>query len=112
EGANIIPDDALTQGQSLQHIIWLVPTEDFQLRTYPRRGTWVQDVLRYHFAENERIDIFEKWMRRDVLMAQWTAHRARELGIRVITVDGSTSIRENAALVEQHFGLQTMGDDI
>ena len=110
EGANIIADDVVRQAKSLQHIIWIVPTEAFQLKTYPRRGTWVQDVLRLNFAEDERLDIFDNWMQRDAMMAEWTAQRARELGIRVITVDGSNTIRENAALVEQHFGLVT-GDD-
>lgn len=110
EGANILADDAANQAVDLNHIIWLVPTEDFLLKTYPRRGTWVQDVLKLNFKADERVNIFDNWMRRDALMAKWTANRARELGIQVITIDGSQTIRENTTMVEQHFGLATPSD--
>ena len=105
EGANMLVQDVLSAAVDLAHIIWLVPTEEFLLRAYPRRGTWVQDVLRQNFPEEQRLEIFDHWMLRDSMMAEWTANEARKHDVAVITVDGSQSIRENAALVAHYFGL-------
>lgn len=106
EGANMLPRDVFKAAMGYERVVWMVPTEEFLLQTYPRRGNWVQDVLRQYPAEKERVDVFSKWMARDALMAQQAAEQARSLGIPVIVVDGERSIRENAALVEAIFGLR------
>lgn len=105
EGANIRPQEVAQSLPNLAHALWLVPTEEFQLDVYPRRGTWVQDVLRHNFEDDARVDVFEQWMERDAMMARWAAQSAENLGIRVIVVDGSTTLLENAELVMKHFGL-------
>lgn len=105
EGSNIRAVDVAQMIPDSSHAIWLVPTEDFQLEMYPRRGTWVQDVLRYHFAEDERTHVFEQWMQRDILMAKWTAEQARHHNIEVFVVDGEKTLLENAELVMKCFKL-------
>jgi hypothetical protein len=105
EGANLRPHDVAPHLPDSSHALWLVPTEEFQLEVYPKRGTWVQDVLRHHFEDDSRVDVFEQWMERDALMARWAEKAATDLGIRVIVVDGSASLLDNAELVMKHFGL-------
>ena len=104
EGANIRIEDVLLHIETLNQLICIVPTEDFLFKTYPRRGTWVQDVLA-NFPDNERLTVFEQWMTRDSHHAQWAVGTATEHGVKLIEVDGSNRILENAAIVEAHFGL-------
>jgi hypothetical protein len=105
EGANIRPQDVAQHLSDSSHALWLVPTEEFQLDVYPHRGTWVQDVLRHNFDDDTKVDVFEQWMERDAMMARWAAQNAESLGIRVIMVDGSVSLLDNAEIVMKHFGL-------
>jgi len=105
EGSNILASDVTKVVKSSSHCIWLVPTEAFQLETYPKRGWWVQDVLRHHYEPEEAVLAFERWMERDALMAKWTASEAQKYDIPVITVDGTVSLLDNAEIVMRHFGL-------
>ena len=105
EGSNILASDVAKVVKSSSHCIWLVPTEEFQLEAYPKRGSWVQDVLRHHYEPEEGILAFERWMERDALMAKWTASEARKYEISVITVDGTVALLDNAEIVMRHFGL-------
>lgn len=104
EGANLRPQDVATAVDDVRRVFWLVPTESFLLEVYPRRGQWVGDVLRQYFAQDERVAVFENWMLRDTLHAQWTAREAAAHGFRVLWVDGATTLLDNADLVAQHFG--------
>ncbi|MGJ3237672.1 MAG: hypothetical protein ACFE0Q_03100 [Anaerolineae bacterium] len=105
EGANMRPVDVRQQINQPSQALWMVPTEAFQLDTYPKRGSWVQDVLRRYDTPDEGIRAFERWMQRDALMAQHSAEQARQQGIRVIVVDGKRSLFDNAEIVMRHFGL-------
>lgn len=105
EGANLRAEDVARTALDISHAVWLVPTEEFQLEVYPHRGTWVHDVLRFHFAEDERVDVFDRWMQRDSLMAIWTAEQAKLHHIQLIVVDGEKSLLENAELVLNCFKL-------
>jgi hypothetical protein len=105
EGANLLASDLVKQIQSSKQAIWMVPTEVFQLAAYPKRGSWVQDVLRHHYQPEEALLAFERWMERDALMAKWTATEAGKHDIRVIVVDGSVTLLDNAEIVMHHFGL-------
>lgn len=105
EGATLIPQDIISRCQSAQHVIWLVPTEKFLLETYPQRGNWVQDVLKRYDNPNTAIRAFENWMQRDAQFSRHTAQQAKAHDIRVLTVDGTTSLLDNAEIVMQHFGL-------
>lgn len=105
EGATLLAEDVIRQIQSVSQAIWIVPTEIFQLETYPKRGSWVQDVLRHYYDSQEAITAFERWMERDALMALWTAKEAENLDIPVIVVDGSVSLLDNAEIVMNHLNL-------
>ena len=82
--------------------IWMVPTEAFQRTHYPLRGAWIQEPLR-DCRDPEQA--FQNWMDRDVAFARQVAAEAAARGRRVLTVDGSQSIADNAAIVERHFRL-------
>lgn len=105
EGSNILAKQVAKQLQTINQTIWLVPTEDFQLETYPTRGSWVQDVLRHHYEPDDGILAFERWMERDAQWAKQTASQAKTHNIPVITVDGSVPLLDNAESVMRHFGL-------
>lgn len=104
EGSNIRPADVLRTGTHPDKVIWLAPTEEFLLATYPRRGGWVQDVLNM-FPPDARLDVFEQWMLRDATHAAQTLEQAQRLGIRTLVVDGSSTLLENAEFVMRHFEL-------
>jgi len=105
EGANLLAADVVQHGASAQNSIWMVPTEAFQLETYPKRGSWVQGVLKLYDDPEEAMLAFERWMERDALMARWTANQAKQQGIPLIMVDGSVSLLDNAEIIMRHFGL-------
>lgn len=105
EGSLLRPVDIVRLAPEHQ-AFWLVPTEKFLLQAYPRRGTWVQEVLRSQFPEDKRLDIFDNWMRRDMLHAHWTAEQALEVGIPVLWVDGTQSLQAIAAHIETQFGFE------
>lgn len=105
EGSNMLASDVMKQAKTASQCIWLVPTEEFQLKTYPKRGSWVQDVLRHHYEPEEGVFAFERWMQRDATMAKKTAEEALAYEIPVITVDDSVSLLDNAEIVMRHFGL-------
>ncbi len=105
EGSNILAEQVAKHLPSTHHAIWLVPTEDFQLETYPTRGAWVQDVLRHHYEPQAGILAFERWMERDAQWARMTAQQAKQYNIPVIVVDGKIPLLDNAERVMRHFGL-------
>jgi hypothetical protein len=100
EGAALLPELVDPLVSDLHRAIWIVPTEAFQLHHYSRRE-WIHEIL----AECENPDAaFATWMGRDAQFAKIVTRDALNRGFRVITVDGSRSIEELAAEVEEHFG--------
>jgi hypothetical protein len=100
EGADLLPSGLHELGVPPTRAVWLVPTPDFQRRTYATRD-WVAPYL------SECADpaaAFESWMRRDVLFADHV--RATAAGYRVIVVDGSRTIAETAEIIEDHLSLR------
>ncbi|HEY8788202.1 MAG TPA: hypothetical protein VIM10_03565 [Actinopolymorphaceae bacterium] len=87
EGAALLPDLLATAGVPASSAVWLVPTEEFQRAHYARRG-WARNLL---VGISDADDLFETWMRRDAAFGRLVALQARDLGYRVITVDGSAS---------------------
>jgi 2-phosphoglycerate kinase len=102
EGTALLPAMVLSHLQNRQQAIWVVPAEQFQRAMYPKRGEWVQKVLRQCTRPQQA---FQKWMDRDVHFARWVIKTANELGLPVLKVDGQRSIAENAAAVAASFGL-------
>jgi 2-phosphoglycerate kinase len=101
EGADLLPDLLDARGVPMNNAIWIVPTPDFQLRYYAARD-WVAEYV----AEcADPAQAFANWMRRDMLFADHVRAQAAVVGGRVVVVDGTRSIEQNARLVEHHFGL-------
>jgi hypothetical protein len=99
EGADLLPE---LLEVPLEHAVWIVPTPEFQLRHYRERA-WVEAYL----AEcPDPAAAFDSWMDRDMRFARYVRRSAERIGGMVIVVDGSHSVNETAALVEEHFGLR------
>lgn len=100
EGADLLPE--LLCGVAPDRAVWIVPTPEFQLRHYAERD-WVRPYLA---GCPDPDAAFDNWMRRDVLFAGYVRTTAERFGGRVIVVDGSRSLDETVADVEQHFDLR------
>jgi hypothetical protein len=103
EGAALLPDLVCGLLPDRSRAVWVVPTESFQRQHYTlEKRPWVKDILRHC---QDPTQAFANWMDRDVGFAEWVARRARELDLEVLMVDGQRTIRQNAGLVAQRFGL-------
>ncbi|TLS37602.1 hypothetical protein [Pseudalkalibacillus caeni] len=103
EGNALLPELVEKVTTNKYQAVWRIPTEDFQRATYPKRGRWVQEAL--NKCENPE-EAFRNWMERDVIFARTVAEQAKSLGYKVLTIDGSRSLKESATLVEKHFKLK------
>lgn len=107
EGAALLPNCVSGLLLDRCRAIWVVPTEAFQRERYaPEHRPWMWDILN-QCADPERA--FRNWMDRDVGFARQIVKRAQTLGLKVIEVDGTRSIAENAELVAEHFQLADGG---
>lgn len=99
EGTALLPG-LVSQVSPPGQAIWVVPTEEFQREHYARRP-WVDDILRQcrHPAR-----AFENWMARDSAYAKLVIREAQDRGLKVVKVDGSTSLAENVQQVAGWFG--------
>jgi 2-phosphoglycerate kinase len=102
EGASLLPECVAPLLSSHNHAIWIVPTEEFQLREYAQRD-WVETILSQCRDPHQA---WQNWMGRDAGFARAVAEDARARGMCVIEVDGSQSIEEHAKMVAAHFGLE------
>ena len=101
EGAALLPDLLGQLDVDCHRAIWIVPTAEFQ-RTHYSRREWRHDVLA-NCTDKEQA--WQNWMERDAGFALAVAHRARALGYRVITVDGTDTVMDNTHAVEAWFSL-------
>ena len=90
EGAAVLPTALAAHRVPPDRAVWLVPTEDFQRRHY-RRRPWVRELLA---DVADPAVAFDRWMRRDAAFARLVAGQARDLGYRVVTVDGTAAVEE------------------
>ncbi|MFI5907470.1 hypothetical protein [Dactylosporangium sp. NPDC051541] len=95
EGAALLPQLLHSIAVPADRAVWLVPTEQFQRHWYATRP-WAQALVA-QTPEPERS--FDRWMRRDATFARLVAAQARDLGYRVITVDGTRTAGAIAAAV-------------
>jgi 2-phosphoglycerate kinase len=95
EGAALLPELLAGHGAAGDRAVWMVPTEAFQRRHYAAR-TWARDMVAGTADPGEA---FDRWMRRDAVFAMRVAEQARELGYRVIPVDGTVAPEDLAAEV-------------
>ncbi len=102
EGTSLLPD-YIKPLTAASRALWMVPTEGFQRKTYPKRDAFVSNILQQ--CEEPKLAL-QNWMDRDVAFAGWVQARTHQLNLRCIQVDGQRSIEENAALVAEHFQLE------
>ncbi|MCU0519513.1 MAG: hypothetical protein MUF84_02310 [Anaerolineae bacterium] len=96
EGTALLPALVAPLLASRGQALWMVPTEAFQRAMYPKRGTWVQDILASCADPDAAL---KAWMDRDVAFARWVAAEACVLGLSVVWVDGSQDIAMLTELV-------------
>lgn len=101
EGAALLPELLDRLAGHRRRAIWNVPTARFQRAHYARRA-WRHDVLK---GCTDKELGWHNWMQRDAEFARVVAEEARKRGHRVLTIDGTRSIEDNAATIEAWFGL-------
>jgi 2-phosphoglycerate kinase len=99
EGAALLPELVTKVVVQPNRAFFVVPTPEFQWRTYEKRP-WIHHILD-QCRDPEQA--FQNWMERDVGYGEYVAKTAVSLDYSVIHVDGSRTIAENAAQVAQHF---------
>ena len=107
EGSAVLPD--LVAGL-LPHVyqgVWIVPNPEFQTFYYSQRS-WARKALA-DCADPETA--FANWMERDSQFGFWVAERANQLGLSLLTVNGSQTIAENANWIAEHFKLTRSGEN-
>jgi hypothetical protein len=103
EGAALLPDFVSDLLQDRSRAVWVVPTEAFQRAHYtPERRPFINDILAH--CENPS-QAFANWMERDVGFAKRVTEQAQALDLKVLTVGGTRTVRQNAEIVAQCFGL-------
>ncbi len=98
EGAALLPECVTPLLSVPQHAIWIIPTAEFQLYHYERRA-WAHDVVS---SCKDPTQAFQNWMQRDIQFARFVEEEALRRKMRVLVVDGASSIAENRAIVERH----------
>lgn len=101
EGAALQPDLVAPLLSCADHAIWIVPTEDFQRRTYVKRE-WMHTIAQ-QTSDPEQVK--DNWMSRDARYAQWVMARVAVHELTQIVVDGTHSIDHHLEMVRQHFSL-------
>jgi hypothetical protein len=100
EGAALLPELVVDVMAQPNQAFYLVPTSEFQYRTYEKRP-WIGGILDQCSNPEQA---FRNWMERDVGFGRYVAETAVSLNLPVIHVDGTHTIAENAAQVASHFG--------
>ena len=98
EGFGFTPELLSPVLSSKRQAIWLVPTEGFKWASMKRRN---KPSFRDKTSNPERAT--RNVFRRDMLMAERVKAQAQSRGLTVVEVDGSRSVEEMTALIEQHF---------
>jgi len=101
EGNAWLPELLVPLGVVPQRLLYLIPTPAFQQAHYARRG-FIQDILAQC---SDPAVAFHNWMERDARFGAVVRSQAEILGLCVIQVDGSLTLDETVALVENAFNL-------
>ena len=87
EGAALLPDLIVQFPVKPSHVVYMVPTMEFQLHHYQQRP-WIDAILK---DCRDPKQAFDHWMKRDTLFCQEVIHLANASGFQVILVDGSVA---------------------
>ncbi len=101
EGAGLMPCLLKKAGVPAKRYLCMVPSPSFQWEHYARRD-WVElflkDCAQPEFA-------FRRWMKRDELFARRRMEEAKALDYSTLLVDGTLTLEQTLARVEEVFGL-------
>jgi len=100
DGWGLRPELVLPITSAPERMVVLVPTDEFRLRQaarLPRAARVHAEVSDPALAQRNRLE-------RDRLLAEDAVRSARELGVRVIEVDGSRDAEAMADTLAEHFG--------
>jgi adenylate kinase family enzyme len=102
EGAAYLPELLELNEANPNHVIFLVPTKEFQLHYYSQRP-WIKDVLK-ECEDPEHA--FANWMMRDHLFGQEILRQAKSRNYKTIVVDGRRNIDQQYQQVKEYFSLK------
>ncbi len=103
EGTAFLPDLIVHYPVRSSHVVYMVPTMEFQLYHYQQRP-WIQGILKECRDPQQS---FDHWMKRDGLFSQEVIHLAKASGFQVILVDGSVDIQTQFKAIEKQFRLES-----
>lgn len=101
EGVAFLPDLLHHYPVNPKHVIFMVPTFEFQLHHY-RQRPWIQSILKECHDPHQA---FANWMKRDRLFGLEMIRQAHECGFPVILVDGSVNISTQLERIRAQFDL-------
>jgi len=102
EGVGLLPELVAPLLGEEMTAAFLVSTADFRRSVYCRRGPLVAELLA-QCPDPEAA--FVRWMARDDLVAARISDEARREGLTVVSVDGTGSLEQVAAAVEEAWRL-------
>lgn len=108
EGAALLPEKVYEYFIRRWHVLYMIPTPQFQWDVYPRRGAWVEEVIS---QTSDPVRAFQNWMQRDIQFGDWVYKRAVEHDMDIFEVDGSFNLAETTQLLERYFRLLMPPDD-
>jgi hypothetical protein len=98
EGPGFFPECIAPLMSHPHQAIWLVPTEPFKQASAARRD---KPSARFETSDPARAQ--RNWYARDLGLVAHVTQGAEKYDLTLLTVDGSRSLAEMAALVEAHF---------
>jgi hypothetical protein len=101
EGAGFMPSMAKKMKIGKANYICMVPTKEFQVKTYSQRE-WISQYLS---GCSEKEKAFANWMERDALFAKNIQQEAEGLGYESLIVDGSKGIEDIFTIIMHVFKL-------
>lgn len=101
EGPGLFPWSVVEVIRSPRQAIFLIPTTDFADRVYERRHRG--DSNSPHLLTSDPARARANVRARNVLMAERIVASCEELGLRYVSVDGSSDLDESVVLLEEHF---------
>ncbi|MTI71826.1 MAG: hypothetical protein FH751_16375 [Firmicutes bacterium] len=101
EGAALLPELIDKLAVDKKRILFMIPSKEFQIKHYSKRN-FIKGILS-ECSNPEKA--FFNWMERDYYFGRKVKSQAKDLGYKVINVNGKKTIEENMKIIERHFNL-------